>query len=84
MLVTYRNGGVGLAIVHERGEQGWQSFMREGNGDSVKLISNGSMSSYSESDERSNVATLQKEALVFNYLFFCNFFFMPTSSPSKN
>jgi hypothetical protein len=66
MLVTCRNGGVGLAIAHERGEQGWQSFMREVSGDSEKLINDGSKSSYSESDEACNVSTLQKEALVFN------------------
>jgi hypothetical protein len=58
MLVTYRNGGVGLTIAHERGEQGWRSLMKEMNGDSEKLISNGSKSSYNESDEGSNVATL--------------------------
>jgi hypothetical protein len=61
MLVTYRNGGVGLAIAHERGEQWWQSLMREGSGDSEKLISDGSMSSYNESDKGSNVATLQEK-----------------------
>jgi hypothetical protein len=70
MLVTYRNEGVGLAIAHERGEQGWQSLMREGNGNSQKLISNGSRNSYGESDEGGNATTLQKEALAFNYLIF--------------
>jgi hypothetical protein len=55
-----------LAIAHERGEQEWQSLMIEGSGDSEKLISDGSMGS--------NTATLQKEALTFNYFSFLNFF----------
>jgi hypothetical protein len=66
MLATYRNGGVGLAIAHERGEQGWRSLMKEVNGDSEKLISDGSRNSCNESDKGSDVATLQKKTLAFN------------------
>jgi hypothetical protein len=49
MLATCEKGGVGLAIAHERGEWGWRSLMREGNGDGDKSISDGEQSSYSES-----------------------------------
>jgi len=58
--------------------------MREGSGDNEKLINDGNMSSYSESDKGGNAVTLQKEALAFNLFFSLIFFFMPTSSPSKN
>ncbi len=45
----------GLAIAHERGER---SFMKEGNGDGKKLIS----------DEGGGTAPLQKKALALAFL----------------
>jgi hypothetical protein len=60
MLASCRNGGVGLANVHEKREWGWRSIMGKGNEDGEKLIKNGNKSSYNESDEGRNIITLQK------------------------
>jgi hypothetical protein len=60
--------------------------MREGSGDSEKLISDGNMNNYSESDKGGNAITLQKEALAFN-LFFPFFFSClqePIQKPSSH
>jgi hypothetical protein len=66
MLATYKNEGVGLAIAQERGER---SFMKEGNGDGKKLISDENRTSYNESNEGGGTtAPLQKEALAFGFL----------------
>jgi hypothetical protein len=48
-------------------EWGWQSIMGKGNNDGEKLINNGSRSGYNESDEGSNIITLQKKALAFRF-----------------
>lgn len=74
MLATCKNEGVGLAIAHERGEQGWRSLIKEGSGYGKKLISDGRRSGYS--DEEGNAATLQKKPQLL--------FWMPTGSASKN
>jgi hypothetical protein len=47
--------------------------MGKRNKDGEKLTNNGNKSGYNESDEGSNIITLQKEALVFRFLF--KFFF---------
>jgi len=83
MLATCRNGGVGLAIVRQKKEWGWQSIMGKRNKDGEKLINNGSTNGYNESDEGNNNIILQKEALAFCFNFFF-FFFMHVGSLSKN
>ncbi len=69
MLATCKNEGVGLAIAHDRREQGWRSLMKEGSGDGEKLISDGRRSGYNESDKGGNASTLQKPELLFNFFF---------------
>ncbi len=50
-MATSKNRGVGLAIADQRRGGEWPSLMREGSGVGEKLISNGSRSGYSDSDE---------------------------------
>jgi hypothetical protein len=47
--------------------------MREGSEDGEKLINNGCMSSYNESDQGDGTATSQKQVLAFGFYFCFNF-----------
>ncbi len=57
-----------MVITHEKKE-----------GDGKKLISDGNRNDYSEGDEGGSIITLQRNTLAIGF-----FFFMPTSSLSKN